>query len=143
MSGMTGYEMFWPIIAHVALVYVLYMLLGYRRRKMVQAGKVRISSYRENRDEPPESLFVKNCIANQFELPVLFYACCVLLYITEADNLIAVVLAWVFVALRCAQAFVHVTSNRIRYRSPLFAAGYVVLGVMWLWLAVWMALPNG
>ncbi len=33
MSAMTGYEMFWPIIAHVALVCVLYMLLSYRRRK--------------------------------------------------------------------------------------------------------------
>jgi hypothetical protein len=140
---MTGYEMFWPAIAHVALVYFLYMLLGYRRRMLVQAGKVHRSNYRENRDEPPEGLAVKNCLANQFELPVLFYACCVLLYITEADNLVAVVLAWVFVALRYLHAFVHVTSNNLRYRSPLFAAGYVVLGAMWLWLAVWMAFPNG
>ncbi|MBW9116037.1 MAPEG family protein [Rhizobium cauense] len=140
---MTGYEMFWPMIAHVALVYILYMLLGYRRRKLVQAGKVRGSNYRENRDEPAESLVVKNCLANQFELPVLFYACCVLLYITEADNLPAVVLAWIFVALRYLHAFVHVTSNNLRYRSPLFAAGYVVLGAMWLWLAVWMTFPNG
>ena len=140
---MTGYEMFWPMIAHVALVYILYMLLGYRRRKLVEAGKVRGSNYRENRDEPVESLVVKNCLANQFELPVLFYACCVLLYITEADNLPAVVLAWIFVALRYMHAFVHVTSNNLRYRSPLFAAGYVVLGAMWLWLAVWMTFPNG
>jgi hypothetical protein len=140
---MTGYQMFWPIIAHVALVYFLYMLLGYRRRKLVRAGKVRRSNYRENRDEPAEGLFVKNCLANQFELPVIFYACCVLLYITEADNLAAVVLAWLFVALRYLHAFVHVTSNNLRYRSPLFAVGYVVLGAMWLWLAVWMVFPNG
>ncbi len=143
MTGMTGYEMFWPIIAHVALVYVLYAVLGLRRDKMVKSGKVRVSDYRENRSEPPESLFVKNSIANQYELPMLFYACCILLYMTEADNLIALVLAWVFVALRYAHAFIHVTSNRIRYRSPLFAAGYVVLGAMWVWLAVWMMFPNG
>ncbi|WP_431321479.1 MAPEG family protein [Rhizobium sp. YTU87027] len=140
---MTGYEMFWPVIAHVALIYSLYMLLGYRRRQLVQAGKVQRSNYRENRDEPPEGLVVKHCLANQFELPVLFYACCVLLYITEADNLVAVVLAWIFVALRYLHAFIHVTSNNLRYRSPLFAAGYVVLGGMWLWLAVWMIFPNG
>ncbi|MBB3314852.1 hypothetical protein FHT77_000694 [Rhizobium sp. BK181] len=140
---MTGYEMFWPIIAHVALVYLLYMLLGYRRRQLVQAGKVRRSNYRENRDEPPEGLVVKNCLANQFELPVLFYACCVLLYITEADNLVAVVLAWTFVVLRYLHAFVHVTSNDLRYRSPLFGAAYVVLGAMWVWLAIWMVFPNG
>ncbi|PKA40970.1 MAPEG family protein [Rhizobium sullae] len=136
---MAGYEMFWPIIAHVALVYGLFILLSVRRRKAVQAGKARLSDYRENRSEPPESLFVKNSIANQFELPVLFYVCCILLYITEADNLAALVLAWSFVALRYAHAFVHVTSNRMRFRSPLFAAGYVVLAVMWAWLAGWMA----
>ncbi len=140
---MTGYEMFWPIIAHVALVYFLYMLLAYRRQKLVQAGKIRRSNYRENRDEPLEGLVVKNCLANQFELPVLFYACCVLLYMTEADNLVAVVLAWIFVASRYLHAFIHVTSNNLRYRSPLFACGYVVLGAMWMWLAAWMAFPNG
>ena len=143
MTGMTGYEMFWPIIAQAALVYLLYMLLGYRRRKMLKSGKVRASDYRENRGEPTESLIVKNSLANQYELPVLFYACCILLYMTEADNLIALVLAWTFVALRYVHAFVHVTSNDLRYRSPLFAAGYVVLGAMWVWLAVWMMFPNG
>ncbi len=143
MTGMTGYEMFWPIIAHAALVYMLYMLLGYRRQKMLKSGKVHASDYRENRGEPTESLIVKNSLANQYELPMLFYACCILLYMTEADNLIALVLAWIFVALRYVHAFVHVTSNNLRYRSPLFAAGYLVLGVMWVWLAVWIMFPNG
>ncbi|KWV40789.1 MULTISPECIES: MAPEG family protein [Rhizobium] len=140
---MTGYEMFWPIIAHVALVYFLYMLLSYRRQKLVRGGKIRRSNYRENRDEPAEGLVVKHCLANQFELPVLFYACCVLLYMTEADNLVAVVLAWIFVASRYLHAFIHVTSNNLRYRSPLFACGYVVLGAMWMWVAAWMAFANG
>ncbi len=140
---MTGYEMFWPIIAHVALVYFLYMLLSYRRQKLVRGGKIRRSNYRENRDEPAEGLVVKHCLANQFELPVLFYACCVLLYMTEADNLVAVVLAWIFVASRYLHAFIHVTSNNLHYRSPLFACGYVVLGAMWMWVAAWMAFANG
>jgi len=140
---MTGYEMFWPIIAHVALVYFLYVLLSYRRQKLVRGGKIRRSNYRENRDKPAEGLVVKHCLANQFELPVLFYACCVLLYMTEADNLVAVVLAWIFVASRYLHAFIHVTSNNLRYRSPLFACGYVVLGAMWMWVAAWMAFANG
>ncbi|MBY4610040.1 MAPEG family protein [Rhizobium sp. 9T] len=137
---MTGYQIFWPLLAHVALVYGLYALLGQRRAKMVHAGRIAKSDYRENRDEPAESLAVKNCLANQFELPVLFYACCILLYVTEADNLVAVTLAWVFVALRYAHAVIHVTSNDLRYRSPIFAAGYLVLAAMWVWLAGWMAI---
>lgn len=135
---MTGFEMFWPLLAHVLLVYILYGLLSLRRGKDVREGRIKKSDYRENRDEPAESLFVKNSLANQFELPVLFYAGCILLYITEADNLVAVVLAWLFVILRYAHAYVHVTSNDLRLRSPLFAAGFVVLGAMWAWLAGWM-----
>lgn len=135
---MTGFEMFWPLLAHVLLVYILYGLLSLRRGKDVREGRIKKSDYRENRDEPAESLFVKNSLANQFELPALFYAGCILLYITEADNLVAVVLAWLFVILRYAHAYVHVTSNDLRLRSPLFAAGFVVLGAMWAWLAGWM-----
>jgi hypothetical protein len=136
---MTGFEIFWPMVAHVLLVFVLYALLSYRRVGLVKAGKVQVSQFRENREEPGESLVVRNSIANQFELPVLFHVCCVLLYITEADNIVSLVLAWLFIASRYLHAFVHVTSNRIRYRRPLFMAGFATLGGMWIWLSVWMA----
>lgn len=136
---MTGFEIFWPMVAHVLLVFVLYALLSFRRVGLVRAGKVQVSQFRENRDEPTESLVVRNSIANQFELPVLFHVCCVLLYITEADNIVSLVLAWLFIASRYLHAFVHVTSNRIRYRRPLFMAGVATLGGMWIWLSVWMA----
>ncbi|WP_457582388.1 MAPEG family protein [Ensifer canadensis] len=137
---MTGFEIFWPMVAHVLLVFVLYALLSIRRVGLVRAGKVQVSQFRENRDEPAESLVVRNSIANQFELPVLFHVCCVLLYITEADNIISLALAWLFIASRYMHAFVHVTSNRIRYRRPLFMAGVATLGGMWIWLSVWMAM---
>ena len=138
---MTGYEMFWPLVAHAVLVFILYALLGWRRHTMVKVGRIRISQFRENHAaaEPAESLVVRNCIANQFELPLLFYACCIVLYVTQADNLPAVILAWMFVATRYAHAFVHVTSNNLRYRSPLFALGFIVLGGMWVWLGIWLA----
>jgi hypothetical protein len=133
--------MFWPLVAHAVLVFILYALLGWRRHILVKAGRIRISQFRENHaaEEPAESLVVRNSIANQFELPLLFYACCIALYVTQADNLAAVILAWIFVATRYAHAFVHVTSNNLRYRSPLFALGFLVLGGMWVWLGIWLA----
>jgi hypothetical protein len=107
----------------------------------VNDGRIKPSQFRENHagDEPAESLVVRNSIANQFELPLLFYVCCIVLYVTQADNLPAVILAWLFVATRYVHAFVHVTSNNLRYRSPLFALGYIVLAGMWVWLGVWLA----
>ncbi|MDW9639097.1 MULTISPECIES: MAPEG family protein [Sinorhizobium] len=137
---MTGFGIFWPMVAHVALVFALYALLSTRRASLIRTGKIDASLFRENRDEPGESLIVRNSIANQFELPVLFHLCCVLLYLTEADNLLSLGPAWLFVALRYAHAFIHVTSNRLRYRQPLFMAGFLVLVAMWTWLSVWMAM---
>jgi hypothetical protein len=136
---MTGFEMFWPLVAHAILVLILYCLLGFRRSAAVKAGRASQEQFRENRDEPAESLVVRNSIANQFELPVLFYAVSIVLFITQADNLPAVILAWIFVACRYAHAFVHVTSNNLRYRSPLFALGFLALLGLWVWLGVWMA----
>ena len=130
----------WPVIAHVALVFGLYFLLSFRRVRAVKDGRARAEQFRENRDEPPESLVVKNAIANQFELPVLFYAVSILLYLVDADNAATVAGGWLFVALRYAHAYVHVTSNRLRHRRPLFIAGLMVVMALWIWLGVWLAL---
>ena len=130
----------WPIIAHVALVFCLYLLLSSRRVGAVKEGRARPDQFRENREEPAESLVVKNAIANQFELPVLFYAVSILLYLVDADNPVTVAGGWLFVALRYAHAYVHVTSNRLRYRRPLFIAGLMVVMLLWVWLGVWLAM---
>lgn len=136
---MTGFELFWPLVAHAFLVFCLYGLLVLRRASVVKSGLIERSAFRDNRDEPAESRVVNKAIANQFELPVLFYAACILLYIVDADNVVAVALAWLFVVTRYAHAFVHVTGNRLELRRPLFMAGFVALFAMWIWLAAWMA----
>ena len=130
----------WPIIAHVALVFCLYLLLSSRRVGAVKEGRARPDQFRENREEPAESLVVKNAIANQFELPVLFYAVSILLYLVDADNPVTVAGGWLFVALRYAHAYVHVTSNRLRHRRPLFIAGLLVVMLLWVWLGFWLAM---
>jgi hypothetical protein len=130
----------WPMIAHVALVFALYFLLSFRRIGAIKDGRAKPEQFRENREEPAESFVVKNAIANQFELPVLFYAVSILLYLVDADNPVTVAGGWLFVALRYAHAYVHVTSNRLRYRRPLFIAGFAVVALLWIWLGVWLAL---
>lgn len=131
--------MFWPMIAHVALVFGIYALLNRRRTALLRSGKVTADQFRELRDEPSESLVVRNNLANQFELPVLFHIACLLLYITDADNIVTILLAWLFVAARYVHTYVHVTSNNLRYRAPAFVVSFVALGLMWGWMAVWLA----
>ncbi|MGQ2969079.1 MAG: MAPEG family protein [Allorhizobium sp.] len=135
---MTGFEMFWPLVAHAFLVFCLYALLVIRRAAVVRAGKVERIAFRENLAEPEESRVVNRAIANQFELPVLFYAVSVLLFMTEADNLGALVLAWIFVVARYVQAAMQLTGN-LPLRRLFFMLGFVSLFLLWLWLAAWMA----
>jgi hypothetical protein len=130
----------WPMIAHVALVFFLYWLLSVKRKFAVTRGSVKASQFRENREEPPESLLVHNSIKNQFELPVLFYAASLTLYASTADNWGTVALGWIFVISRYVHVWVHLTNNRLRYRRPAFLVGFFTLFLMWVWLAVWLAL---
>jgi hypothetical protein len=136
---MSGTAIFWPMIAHVALVFGIYGLMALRRKQAVEAGSVRISQFRENRDEPVESLFVRNNLANQFELPVLFHACCLALQASGGAGSVVLGLAWIFVVSRYAHAAIHVTTNRIRHRQPAFIVGFLALAAMWAALAVHIA----
>jgi hypothetical protein len=130
---------FWPMILQVVLIYAVYGLISVRRRAAVRAGSVKISQFRENQNEPPESLFVRNNLANQFELPVLFFAVCLAIHATAGTSYLTVTLAWLFVLSRFAHAYIHVTSNRVRYRQPAFTFGYLVLLVLWIVFALHIA----
>ena len=127
---------FWPMIAQVALIYGVYALISIRRKAAIRAGQASVSQFRENQNEPASSLFVRNNLANQFELPVLFFAACLTVHALGATTMATVALAWVFVASRYIHAAIHVTSNRIRYRQPAFVVGYVTLAAIWA-IIVW------
>ena len=127
---------FWPMIAHVLLVCIVYVLLSLRRRAAVQTGAARMSQFKLNGQEPEISAAVSNNLKNQFELPVLFHVACLAFFVTGTVSGVVVALAWLFVALRYVHAYVHVTSNDMRVRSPVFALGFLVLVVLWACFAV-------
>ena len=56
--------------------------------------------------------------------------------IAEKDDLLFVVLEWVFVGLRLAHAYVHTGSNNLLWRFQAFVAGALVLTIMWIVFAV-------
>jgi hypothetical protein len=131
---------FWPVIVQITLIYVVYYLLFTRRQAAVKAGRARLSQLRDNVIEPEETRFLKNNLTNQYELPVLFIAGCIANYVTGNAGSVALLLAWLFVALRIVHAIIHVGENRMRYRIPVFIAGYAVNGLLWLWLAINLAI---
>ena len=134
---MSSSHIFWPVLAQVFLTLMMFIVLGARKARAVKAGNVnRQQAALDNRVWPEDVVKVSNNIANQFEVPILFYILCVVLYSINAAGIVAVVLAWLFVVSRYAHAWVHVGSNYVPVRMRLFMVGCSVLLAM-LAVAAW------
>ena len=130
---------FWPMLAHVLLVYIVYAVMAKRRYGAVRSGQVKASQFKVRGIEPEVSATVSNNLMNQFELPVLFHALCLALYVTNGVNYLTLILLWIFVVSRYVHAWVHLTSNKVPQRHNAFVAGVVALGLCWVWFALHIA----
>lgn len=127
-----------PGIAMFFLTFSAIAYLAYRRITAVQRGEVSIRYYRlYNEGAQPDSLQkIGRHVQNHFEVPPLFYAVLLFLYVTGSVTALSVGLAWLYVALRCLHSFVHLGSNDVRRRLQVWAASGLVLAGLWLCLLV-------
>jgi hypothetical protein len=122
-----------PLFVQVLLTLALMLGMMIFRGQALMSGATRLESIAMREPNwPRQATLFANCFGNQFELPVLFYVLTILSMMTRHADLLFVLLAWVFVAMRVLQALVHVTSNDVRFRGGFYGAGAVVLLVMWL-----------
>ena len=129
-------EIFWPVLAQVLLVYIVYVVMGRRRFVAVKSGEAKVGQFKTRSTEPASSVTVAANLCNQFELPVLFFVLCLTLHVTNGVNYLTLALMWIFVASRYFHAWVHLTSNNLRLRSRSFFAGAAVLALAWIWFAL-------
>ena len=130
---MTIQEVLLPLSLEVTLTFALLFWLTPLRTIDFSSGVARPENVALR--EPnwsKRSLQVGYSYSNQFELPVLFYVLTILAWMTRHADLVFVVLAWIFVIFRYLQAYVHVTSNRVRLRGSFFIVSAIVLSIMWL-----------
>jgi hypothetical protein len=129
----------YPVFVQVLLTMAVYVLLAVSRAQA-------ISTMNRGRGHPDLALgrvewpedAVKRAAnqRNQFELPVLFYAVTAFALIVAAADTFMVVLAWLFVLTRLLHAAIHIGPNKVRWRSPVFALGFLVLTIMWVKLFI-------
>ena len=125
-------EVLLPLFVEVILTFVLLFWLAPLRAGAVRSGLVRDEDIALRQPNwPQRTLQVGYSYCNQFELPVLFYVLTILAWVTHHAGFLFVALAWVFVIFRLLHAYIHVTSNNVRLRGPLFGASAIVLAVMW------------
>jgi hypothetical protein len=69
---------------------------------------------------PPEVSNPSDNLKNLFEMPVLFYALALYLFVTNQVDAVYVGAAWVFVAFRALHSAVHCTINLVMPRFYLY-----------------------
>ena len=138
-NSITQTAIFWPMLAHVLLVHIVYAVMAKRRFGAIRSGEVKSGQFKTRGNEPAVSATVAANLMNQFELPVLFHVLCLALYVTNGVNDLTLLLMWLFVVSRYAHAWVHLTSNRLIHRNRAFTLGVVVLAVCWIWFALHIA----
>jgi hypothetical protein len=120
----------------------------------LRLGSDRLSELRERRIHPQQvatskqmSEMLQNVqsadhFRNLFEMPVLFYALCGFIAITNLGTVFLLACAWGYVALRALHAYVHLSHNKVVRRFQVFVASTIVLYVMWGIFAVRLVLSG-
>lgn len=128
---------FLPVLAHIFLVFMLYIALGRVKTKAVKAGQVDRQVASLNPKAWPEYVLkVSNNLDNQFASPVLFYVLSMIYYVTNHINGILISIMGLYVLSRYLHTYVHITSNYVPHRYKLFVAGLLILLVLSIWLTV-------
>lgn len=118
---------FYPVLAHIFLVLWLYGLLAVRKKKALQERNVDPARRALFEDAwPDDVILVNNSLRNQFQVPMLFYAVCFILWATDSVNAWVLLLCGLFVLSRYAHALVHTGPNIVRIRFRLFVFGFLI-----------------
>lgn len=125
---------FFPVFALAAWTFAILLLIPYKRIKAVARKQLVADDFKlgESKNVPPSVSLPNQNYTNLLELPVLFYVVCLVLYVTNSVDAIAIYLAWAYVGFRLIHSVVHLTSNNVFRRLIVFAMSAFVLMAMWV-----------
>ena len=123
-----------PVLAMFVLTAVVWVVLYARRLPAMRKAGVPTQNYTtpdKGAALLPESVaYPANNFRNLFELPVLFYALCLYLYVTGTADATDVTAAWVFMAFRVVHSAIHCTVNIVIWRFGAYLVSTLALFFM-------------
>ena len=118
------------LIGQVFLTYYVYVVMIRGRFAAVSSEQVSREQYVLVEGEPRAQARATRNLANQFELPVLFYAVVLMLVAINRVTMFDVIVAWVFVVSRLVHHIVHVGRDDATLRTPVFAVGMTAVALI-------------
>ncbi len=130
-------NLIYPMFAMVVLTVVVLGVMFRSRVRAIKSKDVPIDFFKSYQGAVPEYVQVPaRHFTNLFETPVLFYVACLAAMILGKTGVTVVALAWAYVVLRAAHAFVHLGSNSVFLRMRVYAVSWIVLLSLWIALLV-------
>jgi hypothetical protein len=117
------------VLTAIVWTYMYVLRIGYMRRERIHPQSVR-SPRRKGELIPEEINYPADNLANLTELPVIFYALCLVLYVAGLADGFDVAAAWVYVALRALHSAIQCTVNRVMLRFTVYVASSLILWLM-------------
>ena len=131
---MAGQEIFGPMLGMMVLTAIVWFYLYAVRIPAMYRARLPAQTYtipeRTAQHLPEKVNYPANNLKNLFEVPVLFYALCLYLYVTGNADGTHVIAAWTFFAFRVAHSVVHCTVNIVIVRFYLYCGAALALWFM-------------
>lgn len=131
---MPGSEIFAPFIGMIVLTFIVWTYMYHRRIGYIRSQRIHPEKLKTREDAAEllrgEVSYASNNLKNLFELPVLFYALCLFLFVTDSVDGVYVIMAWAFFVLRVVHSVIHCTINRVMLRFYVYAASALTLWAM-------------
>ncbi len=124
----------YPMFSMVLLTFVIACIAVKARFSSVKNKTVSAKFYRlmDGQDVPDIITKTTRNFNNQFEIPTLFYVVCTLYIFMGINSLTALIFAWLFIALRIAHSYIHLTYNHILHRMITFWLSFMCVMVLWI-----------
>lgn len=127
-------DIFLPFTGMLLLSFLVWVYMYTRRLHFFYANRIDPQSFATRAQAmaagPVGIQNPANNLQNLFELPVLFYALCLYLFVTAQVDPVHLTCAWLFLAFRAMHSAIHCTFNRVVLRFLSYAAAAVALWVM-------------
>ena len=142
---MQGTEIFAPFFGMLVLTFVVWAVMYTRRISWIVKNKIDtrdLNTPEKGAALAPESVaFPSYNLKNLFEMPAIFYALCLYLFVTGNVDNVYVTSAWVFLIFRSIHSAIHCTVNIVKLRFLTYMIATLVLWFM-LFRAVLDFLPT-
>jgi hypothetical protein len=127
---MNSRSIFAPFFAMIALTFVVWVYMYARRIPFILRSKFtpeQLTPVELARLSPPAVSNPSDNLKNLFELPTVFYALVLFLYLANRVDATYLWAAWLFVGFRVLHSAVHCTCNFVPLRFWLYAGGALSL----------------